>query len=446
MMKFIFMLLMLLLMCLLQKMYWIVQLVIFVSMFMFMFMSVSSLYFSNLSYIFGCDMLSYMLILLSIWISGLMFLASLKINLMNFYVNIFSLNVVMLLLLLVCTFSSMNLFMFYLFFEGSLIPILILILGWGVQPERLMAGMYLLFYTLFVSLPMLMGIFYLDQKIFSMMIYLLSNLDINFFLMYMVMLMAFLVKIPMFFVHLWLPKAHVEAPISGSMILAGIMLKLGGYGVMRVMIFLSSMNMKYGNFLITMSMVGAFYISLMCFFQIDLKSLVAYSSVAHMGIMLGGLMTVSNWGFSGAYLMMIGHGLCSSGLFCLVNFNYERLMSRSLLINKGMMSMMPILTLWWFLFLSSNMSAPPSLNLIGEISLMNSLVSWSYMMMILLMLVSFFSAGYSLYLFSHMQHGNFMSSMMSYYMGESREFLLLLLHWIPLNLLILKLDFLIFFL
>nr|YP_009529025.1 NADH dehydrogenase subunit 4 [Phryganea cinerea]AXU98780.1 NADH dehydrogenase subunit 4 [Phryganea cinerea] len=446
MMKFIFMLIILTLMCLLQKMYWIIQLMIFISMFLFMFLSVNSLYFSNLSYIFGCDMLSYMLILLSIWISGLMFMASLKINLSNFYVNIFSLNVVMLLLLLVCTFSSMNLFMFYLFFEGSLIPILILILGWGAQPERLMAGMYLLFYTLFVSLPMLMGIFYLDQKIYGMMIYLLKNLDINFFLMYAVMLMAFLVKIPMFFVHLWLPKAHVEAPISGSMILAGIMLKLGGYGVMRVMVFLSSMNMKYGNILITVSMVGAFYVSLMCFFQIDLKSLVAYSSVAHMGIMLAGLMTMSNWGFSGAYLMMIGHGLCSSGLFCLVNFNYERLMSRNLLINKGMMTMMPILTLWWFLFLSSNMSAPPSLNLIGEISLMNSLVGWSYIMMILLMLVSFFSAGYSLYLFSFMQHGNFLSSMMSYFMGESREFLLLFLHWIPLNLLVLKLDFLIFLL
>nr|YP_010586168.1 NADH dehydrogenase subunit 4 [Eubasilissa sinensis]UZZ43930.1 NADH dehydrogenase subunit 4 [Eubasilissa sinensis] len=444
MMKFIFMLSFLLFLCLLQKSYWIVQLMIYFVMFLFMFFSTSSLYFSNLSYIFGCDMVSYALILLSIWISGLMLLASLKINLSNFYVNIFVMNVVILLLLLVCTFSSMNLFMFYLFFEGSLVPILILILGWGAQPERLMAGMYLLFYTLFVSLPMLMGIFYLDQKIYGMMIYLLKNLDFNFLMMYLVMLMAFLVKVPMFFVHLWLPKAHVEAPISGSMILAGIMLKLGGYGIMRVLVFLSSMNMKYNNFFITISMVGAFYVSLMCFFQIDLKSLVAYSSVAHMGIMLAGLLTMTNWGFSGAYLLMIGHGLCSSGLFCLVNFNYERLMSRNLLINKGMMTMMPILTLWWFLFLSSNMSAPPSLNLIGEISLMNSLVSWSYIMMIMLMLVSFFSAGYSLYLFSFMQHGNFLGSMSSYYMGESREYLLLFLHWIPLNLMILKLDFLIF--
>nr|UJG45418.1 NADH dehydrogenase subunit 4 [Agrypnia pagetana] len=446
MMKFIFMLLMIILSCLFKKSYWIIQMMIFISMIFFMFMSVNSLYFSNLGYIFGCDMISFSLILLSIWISGLMFLASLKVNLSNFYINIFMLNVLILMFLLVCTFSSMNLFMFYLFFESSLIPILILILGWGAQPERLMAGMYLLFYTLFASLPMLMGIFYLDQKIFSMMIYLMKNMDVNFLLIYLVMMVAFLVKIPMFFVHLWLPKAHVEAPICGSMILAGIMLKLGGYGIMRVMVFLSSVNMKYNNFIIIISMVGAFYVSLMCFFQIDLKSLVAYSSVAHMGIMLGGLMTTMNWGYSGAYLLMIGHGLCSSGLFCLVNFNYERLMSRNLLINKGILTMMPVMTLWWFLFLSSNMSAPPSLNLIGEISLMSSLVSWSFIMMILLVLVSFFSAGYSLYLFSFMQHGNFMNSMMNYYMSESREYLLLFLHWIPLNFMVLKLDFLIFLL
>nr|UOU85040.1 NADH dehydrogenase subunit 4 [Silo pallipes] len=445
MMKFIFMLFMIFILCFMKKMYWMVQFFMYFMVFIFMMMSMNMFFFSNLSYKFGVDMISYFLILLSIWISVLMILASFKIYNLNFYKNLFIMNLIFLLLMLVLTFSSMNLFMFYLFFEGSLIPILFLILGWGLQPERIQAGIYLLFYTLFVSLPLLMSIFFINNKMNSLMIYMLKNFSENFFILYFIMLLAFLVKIPMFFIHLWLPKAHVEAPISGSMILAGIMLKLGGYGILRILLFLSNFNMKFNFLIMVISLMGAFYVSLMCFFQMDMKALVAYSSVAHMGLMLSGLLSQTNWGISGSYIMMIGHGLCSSGLFCLVNFNYERFFSRNLLINSGLLSMMPSLTLWWFMFLSSNMAAPPSLNLLGEISLINSLIMWSYKFMMLLMLISFFSAGFSLYLFSFMQQGMFVMNLNNYFMNESREFLLLILHWIPLNLLILKMDFMIFF-
>nr|YP_009047274.1 NADH dehydrogenase subunit 4 [Drosophila melanogaster]P18931.3 RecName: Full=NADH-ubiquinone oxidoreductase chain 4; AltName: Full=NADH dehydrogenase subunit 4 [Drosophila melanogaster]8B9Z_M Chain M, NADH-ubiquinone oxidoreductase chain 4 [Drosophila melanogaster]8BA0_M Chain M, NADH-ubiquinone oxidoreductase chain 4 [Drosophila melanogaster]AIC64012.1 NADH dehydrogenase subunit 4 [Drosophila melanogaster]AKB92792.1 NADH dehydrogenase subunit 4 [Drosophila melanogaster]ANG60816.1 NADH deh len=438
MLKIIFFLLFLIPFCFINNMYWMVQIMMFFISFIFLLMNNFMNYWSEISYFLGCDMLSYGLILLSLWICSLMLLASEMINKHNNYKNLFLLNIIILLLLLILTFSSMSLFMFYLFFESSLIPTLFLILGWGYQPERLQAGLYLLFYTLLVSLPMLIGIFYLMNKIGSMNFYLMNNFMFNYDLLYFCLLCAFLVKMPMFLVHLWLPKAHVEAPVSGSMILAGIMLKLGGYGMLRVISFLQLMNLKYSFVWISISLVGGVLVSLVCLRQTDLKALIAYSSVAHMGIVLSGLLTMTYWGLCGSYTLMIAHGLCSSGLFCLANVSYERLGSRSMLINKGLLNFMPSMTLWWFLLSSANMAAPPTLNLLGEIYLLNSIVSWSWISMILLSFLSFFSAAYTLYLYSFSQHGKLFSGVYSFSSGKIREYLLMLLHWLPLNLLILK--------
>nr|YP_010947431.1 NADH dehydrogenase subunit 4 [Comparmustilia semiravida]WGO62461.1 NADH dehydrogenase subunit 4 [Comparmustilia semiravida] len=441
MMKFLFMLIFMIPLCFMKNMFWMVQMLLFLMMFMFMNLMMMIWGFNNISYMFSCDILSFGLIILSIWICSLMIMASENLFKLKFYVNFFLFNIVFLLIMLYMTFSVMNLFMFYLFFEGSLIPTLLLIIGWGYQPERLQAGMYLLFYTLFASLPLLMGIFFIFNIYNCLIIYFLKFMNLDYFILYIIMIGAFLVKMPMYFVHLWLPKAHVEAPVSGSMILAGIMLKLGGYGLLRVMIFLQEVNLKLNYFWVIISLVGGFYISLKCFCQVDIKSLIAYSSVAHMSMVIGGIMVMNYWGFMGSYLLMIGHGLCSSGMFCLANINYERLHSRSFYINKGMMNFMPSMSLWWFLLLSSNMAAPPSLNLMGEISLLNSLLSWSWFLMLILMMISFFSAGYSLYLYSYSQHGKFYMGLYSFYSGVSREYLLLMLHWFPLNIMIMKVDY-----
>nr|UYX62271.1 NADH dehydrogenase subunit 4 [Paralipsa gularis] len=441
MMKILLMIIFMIPLCFMTNMFWLVQMILMIMVFLFMNMSISVYYNTNISYMFSCDIMSFGLIMLSMWICLLMIMASESLLKTNFYVNFFLFNMMFLLIMLFMTFSMMNLFMFYLYFEGSLIPTLMLIIGWGYQPERIQAGMYLLFYTLFASLPLLMGIFYIFKFSDNIMIYFLKFCNFDLYLLYFSMIMAFLVKMPMYFVHLWLPKAHVEAPVSGSMILAGIMLKLGGYGLLRVLIIMEKISLKFNFIWVVISLLGGFYISLKCFCQVDMKSLIAYSSVAHMSIVIGGIMTMNYWGYLGSYILMIGHGLCSSGMFCLANINFERLNSRSLYINKGMMNFMPSMSLWWFLLMSSNMAAPPSLNLMGEISLINSLLSWSWLSMIMLMLISFFSAGYSLYLYSYIQHGKYYSGIYSFYMGVSREYLLLMLHWLPLNLMILKVDF-----
>nr|SPP69174.1 NADH dehydrogenase subunit 4 [Luehdorfia japonica] len=441
MMKFLMLMIFMIPLCLMKNMFWMVQMLFLLMMLMFMNISVSINNFCNLSYMLGCDFISFGLIMLSIWICLLMIMASESLYKNKFYINFFLINIIILLITLYMTFSMMNLFMFYLFFEGSLIPTLMLIIGWGYQPERIQAGMYLLFYTLFASLPLLMGIFFIFNKFNFMMIYFLKFYNSNLYLLYLSMILAFLVKMPMYFVHLWLPKAHVEAPVSGSMILAGIMLKLGGYGMLRMMIFFQNLSLKMNFIWVIISLVGGFYISLKCYCQVDMKSLIAYSSVAHMSLVICGIMTLNYWGYLGSYVMMIGHGLCSSGMFCLANINYERLHSRSLFINKGLINFMPSMSLWWFLMMSSNMAAPPSLNLLGEISLINSMISWSWLSMFMLILISFFSAGYSLYLYSYTQHGKYNLGIFSFYMGVSREYLMLMLHWLPLNLLVLKIDF-----
>nr|YP_010580072.1 NADH dehydrogenase subunit 4 [Chironomus tentans]UZS77124.1 NADH dehydrogenase subunit 4 [Chironomus tentans] len=445
MLKIFFFLLFTIPICFMKNMFWMVQNMIFFCFFLCLFMSFNLSLFNSVM-IFGMDVLSFGLILLSFWICALMIMSSSGIYFSKLNFNYFLFNVVFLLFMLLLTFSCMNLFLFYVFFESSLIPTLFLILGWGYQPERLQAGLYLLFYTLFASLPLLMALFYIMNNFYSLNFLFLKEFNIENFLLYLFLVFAFLVKMPMFLVHLWLPKAHVEAPVSGSMILAGILLKLGGYGLIRVFSIIVSISMKLNIFWIVLSLVGGFLISLICLRQVDLKSLVAYSSVAHMSLVIGGLMVLLSWGWGFSYSLMIAHGLCSSGLFYLVNLTYERLGSRSLLINKGMLNFMPSVAMWWFLLCSSNMAAPPSLNLMGEIGLINSILGWSQISMFLLMLVSFFSAAYTLYLYSFSQHGKFNNGNFSFSFALNREYLVLMLHWLPVNLLFLKSELMVFFL
>ena len=395
----------------------------------------------EVGYRLGMDYIRCIIIYLRLWIVSLAVLARQRIkNSGKFQTRFISINL-FLLLALVITFCSIDYLLFYIRFEMSLIPILILILGWGYQPERIQAGVYMLFYTLTFSLPLLgslLVIFYTRGRLTINLRQSIRSISYISAVWFFASVWAFLVKLPMYTFHLWLPKAHVEAPVAGSMILAGVLLKLGGYGLIRVLVFFQSINIKFCWLWIRLGLVGGIYVSLICLRQVDMKSLIAYSSVAHMGLVLCGLINFRWWGLRGGVIVIVGHGLCSSGLFCLANITYERVGSRRLLVGKGLLGYIPRIGLWWFLLRVRNIARPPTLNLLGEIRLIVRVVSWRKLTMLSLSLLSFFRAAYTLYIYRLRQHGLFLNSLYSCCSGKVQEYLVLFLHWFPLNVLILN--------
>nr|YP_009740467.1 NADH dehydrogenase subunit 4 [Ceratophysella communis]QID03194.1 NADH dehydrogenase subunit 4 [Ceratophysella communis] len=400
-----------------------------------------------LGFNFFTDTLSFSLCVLTVWLSVLMLVSSNIFVKVNTSKSLFGGLVLGLLLILMVSFFTSNYLMFYFFFEISLIPTLLIITGWGFQPERLQAGVYFMLYTLIASLPLLSSIvfYYYSYGSLGMNVNLMMGeegfpglKDWVSLVLSLSLIMAFLAKMPMFLVHLWLPKAHVEAPVAGSMILAGVLLKLGGYGVARVMPKFMSGVLSVSPYIIGLSLFGMLYVGFMCCRINDLKALVAYSSVAHMGLVLGGLFSGYYWGLIGGLMMMISHGISSSGLFCIVNMYYERSSSRSLFINKGLLGVMPIFSLMLFFLCAANVSAPPTINLLSEISLMISVLAYDLLMLLVFPVGSFLGAVFTFYLFSLSQHGKLGASNLNFYSVKVSDLHSLVLHVIPLNFLVLK--------
>nr|ALO64411.1 NADH dehydrogenase subunit 4 [Bombus hortorum]DBA43931.1 TPA_asm: ND4 [Bombus hortorum] len=379
---------------------------------------------------------SFYLILMMFWIFGLIFL-----NLNKYKKYCFTLHL-LLMLLMMMNFMAMDLMLFYFMYESSLLLIFFMIMEWGYSEDRVLASFYMLFYTLVFSLPMLYLIFKVLETEGSIMFFLLEMMDLKFDgfnLMYLVM--SFLVKIPLYMFHGWLIKAHVEAPFFSSMILAAVMLKLGSYGMLRMILMFKNMFYYFLYYLMVMNILGMLLLSLTCLFQFDMKLIIALSSVIHMGIMSMGLLSEMKLGFLGSLLMMISHGLVSSGLFYLVNMIYMQTNSRSIFINKGMINLMPSMSMMWFFLCVFNSGAPISLNMVSEIFLLMSLIYWCKYLFMFLIFYCLFSFIYSIYLFSFIQYGINYNKSVEIFNCSLLNYITLILHLLPLNFIIMKLFF-----
>ena len=321
----------------------------------------------NFFYHIGIDGISLFMILLSTFLTPFCILASwtsIKIRIKEYMIAFLVLETVML-----GMFSSVDILLFYVFFEAVLIPMFLIIGIWGGK-RRIYASFKFFLYTLLGSVLMLIAIIFIYQKTNTMNI---ADLQGNFFskdlqiYLWLAFFASFAVKIPMWPFHTWLPDAHVEAPTAGSVILAGVLLKMGGYGFIRFSIGMFPEATSYFTPLIMiLSIVAIIYTSLVALAQTDMKKLIAYSSVAHMGMVTIGIFLVNQQGLEGAMIQMISHGIVSAALFLCVGVIYDRMHTREIAFYGGLVSKMPQYSVVFMIFMLASVGLPGTSGFVGE--------------------------------------------------------------------------------
>ena len=312
--------------------------------------------------------------------------------------------------LLIGTFCILDLLLFYIFFESVLIPMFLIVGIWGSRERKILAAYYFFIYTLFGSVIMLLSIIYIYLQVGttdyeSLLTFSFSNIEQKF--LWFTFFLAFASKVPMVPVHLWLPEAHVEAPTSGSVILAGVLLKLGTYGFIRFSLPLfPNASFFFTPLIYTFAVIGVIYTSLTAIRQTDFKRIIAYTSIAHMNIVILGIFSFNVIGLEGAILQSLSHGFVASALFLVIGIVYDRYRTRIVQYYGGLGVVMPIYIIIFLFFTMANISFPGTSSFVGEFLILVGSFKVNIIITILGAVSIVIGGVYSLWLLNRIAFGN----------------------------------------
>jgi proton-translocating NADH-quinone oxidoreductase chain M len=365
-----------------------------------------NLTFLNLNFSFGVDGISIFFFILT---SLLIFLCLIFIWNEKFLKE-YIINLLVIELLLLLVFSVTDLLLFYIFFEATLIPMFLLIGFWGSRERKIRAVYLLFFYTLFGSLMMLLGILYIYSITGTLNVEYLFTHVFSFneqYWLWLAFFLSFASKIPLFPLHIWLPEAHVEAPTTGSVLLAGILLKLGVYGFIRFSITLfPDASLYFSPMIYLLSIIGVVYTSLSAIRQTDIKRIIAYSSVAHMNLVTLGIFSFNTIGIEGSILQSISHGFVSGAMFFLIGILYDRYHSRALYYYGGLVHLMPLYSAFFLIFTMANIALPGTSSFVGEFLILLGIYKTNIVCCFFGALGVILCGGYSLWLYNRIVFGN----------------------------------------